>query len=190
MEGASLRSQKLISDLLEYSRIGRQQEVVDIDTRELMNDILNDLSLVIEETKADIKIGNLPTIKGHNTDIRLLLQNLITNAIKFTKSGTEPKIGISAIEHDDTYEFIVSDNGIGIDPKFHDRIFIVFKRLHGRSEYEGTGIGLAHCKKVVDLHHGKIWVDSEVGKGSSFHFILPKNPDSATEFGNDHIERA
>jgi len=174
MQGASDRSQQLIVDLLDYSRIGRQKELTKLDVSKIVNEVMNDLSVKISETNAVVEFEQLPVIHGYRTYFRLLIQNLISNAIKFSKPGIPPIVNISCIERDSEYEFAIADNGIGIDEKYFDRIFVIFKRLHGKSEYEGTGIGLAHCKKVIDLHHGRIWVSSKVGEGTTFHFTIPK----------------
>ena len=174
MQGASLRSQQLIIDLLHYSRIGKEKELTKVDMNEIMDEVTNDLSAQIKDSNAELEIGSLPIISGYRTELRLLLQNLISNAIKFTKPGNAPKINVRCTEKASVYEFAIADNGIGIDEKYFDRIFVIFRRLHGKSEYEGTGIGLAHCKKVAELHQGKIWVTSKVGDGSTFHFTIPK----------------
>ena len=120
-------------------------------------------------------MGELPEIIGLKTEIRLLFQNLITNAIKFCADGVQPKITVKGQKVDEGWEFSVSDNGIGIEEKHQEKIFTIFNRLHSREEYKGTGIGLAHCKKIVDLHQGKIWVESEPAKGSAFHFFISKD---------------
>lgn len=174
MDGASARSQKLISDLLEYSRIGRSGEMAEVDLQVVVKNVITDLSHVIRKSKAQIEFSGLPKVFGYPTDLRLLFQNLITNAIKFRNPDSTPKISISVTENDDEWEFSVSDNGIGIDEKYFEQIFVVFKRLHGRSEYEGTGIGLANCKKIAEIHGGRIWVESKVGNGSTFKFTLAK----------------
>lgn len=173
MKEASSRSQQLIIDLLDYSRIGKDKELTTVDLSEVVNEVLTDLSARINETNAKISVGNMPEVTGHGTELRLVFQNLITNAIKFQKKDSIPEITISSKEDSEFWTFSVSDNGIGIDSKYLDRIFVIFRRLHGKSAYEGTGIGLAHCKKVIELHQGKIWVESEPGKGSTFHFTIP-----------------
>jgi light-regulated signal transduction histidine kinase (bacteriophytochrome) len=111
---------------------------------------------------------------GYDTELRLLFQNLIENAIKYQKTGNIPEINISAESHNNDWLFKISDNGIGFDEKYKDKVFILFQRLHNRSEYEGTGIGLSHCKKIVELHGGRIWVESKIDKGSTFSFTIPK----------------
>jgi light-regulated signal transduction histidine kinase (bacteriophytochrome) len=117
---------------------------------------------------------NLPVIKASKTSIRQVFQNLISNAIKYHKKNVAPNIKISAEELPAYWQFSFSDNGIGIDPIFFDKIFILFQRLHHRDEYSGTGIGLAICKKIIEAHKGQIWVDSEPGKGSTFYFTIQK----------------
>lgn len=174
VDGAE-RMKKLIMDLLEYSRVGsnpKRNEEVDL------NSVLQELKEVFhrssEETGAIINVDTMPVIKGNRTLLFQLFQNLVSNAIKY--HGNEaPQIDISSVEEEDHYLFEVKDNGIGIDPAFHDKIFIIFHRLHSRSEYSGTGIGLAICRKIVELHNGKIWVESEPGKGSKFFFTIPKH---------------
>jgi light-regulated signal transduction histidine kinase (bacteriophytochrome) len=114
----------------------------------------------------------MPVIRGHPTEIKQLFQNLIVNAIKFRREGVSPVIKIKPEKKPGFWQFSVSDNGIGIDEKHKDRIFIIFQRLHTRDEYEGSGIGLSHCKKIAELHGGKIWVESVPGEGSTFYFTI------------------
>lgn len=173
MEGATTRSQKLIVDLLAYSRIGRHKELVDVDMNEMIDHLLTDLSVRIKESGATITHDQLPVIKGYGTELRLLFQNLVSNAMKFQDKGVKPVVHIGYQRLEEHHKFTVKDNGIGIEDKYFDQIFVVFKRLHGRSEYEGTGIGLAHCKKVVDLHEGRIRVESELHEGTTFHISIP-----------------
>ncbi|MGI8635230.1 MAG: sensor histidine kinase, partial [Segetibacter sp.] len=116
----------------------------------------------------------LPVVKGNKTQILQLFQNLVGNAIKY-RSSIPPVINISFEEEKPFYKFAISDNGIGIDPRFFNKIFIIFQRLHNREEYSGTGIGLAICKKIIDKHGGRIWVDSNPGHGSTFYFTLPQS---------------
>lgn len=173
VDGAE-RMKKLIMDLLEYSRVGsnpERNEEVDL------NVVLHELKEVFlrssEETGASINIKAMPVIKGNRTLLFQLFQNVVSNAIKY--HGKEPpQIDISCVEKEDHYLFEIKDNGIGIDPAFHEKIFIIFHRLHSRSEYSGTGIGLAICRKIVELHNGKIWVESAPGKGSRFFFTIGK----------------
>lgn len=163
------RMQSLIKDLLEYSRIGQDEKVEEINTNKLIDEIKSDLANVIERTNASLEVEELPALKGSKTEFRLLFQNLISNAIKFRKPGYSPvvKIGVK-----DPNTFYVSDNGIGIEEKNQDQIFKIFKRLHGKSEYEGSGIGLAHCQKIVNKNGGEIWITSKPGEGSTFHFSI------------------
>ncbi len=168
------RMQALINDLLEYSRIttqGRAFQPVTPDT--LIQEILDLLHLEIEETGAAITHDPLPAVVADPVQLRQVFQNLITNAIKFRRPGIRPEIRISAQPLNGMVRFSVSDNGIGIEPEYRDRIFVVFQRLHTMEQYPGTGIGLAIVKRIVERHAGRIWVESEPGKGSTFHFTLP-----------------
>jgi signal transduction histidine kinase len=171
---SSDRMKVLISDLLEYSRIGKKKEIQFVDCNELVRNVLQDLGKAIEENQADIRVEKLPVIDAYPTEMKQLFQNLIINAIKFRRKGTPPQITISARKIKQSWTFAVQDNGIGISKEHRERIFIIFQRLHTRSEYEGSGIGLAHCKKIVELHGGKIWVESQSGIGSTFYFIIPE----------------
>jgi light-regulated signal transduction histidine kinase (bacteriophytochrome) len=170
---ATDRMSDLITGLLSYSRLGNELQISDIDCNQIIKDIQDDMGAMIIESKATIHINNLPRLRGYELKFRLLLQNLINNAIKFRKTGTDPVISISAIYENNQWKFAVKDNGIGIDPESHDKIFLVFQRLHPRNQYDGHGIGLAHCRKIVELHGGNIWVESQPGKGSTFYFTIP-----------------
>ena len=173
---ASERMHVLISDLLEYSRLGRKKEVMQVDCNALVNDVLADLGSAISETQTKIEItGTLPVINAYRTELKQVFQNLIINAIKFRKKGAIPHIKVLSGKKDGFWQFTVSDNGIGIHPKHNEKIFAIFQRLHTREEYEGSGIGLSHCRKIAELHKGKIWVDSEPGNGSAFHFTIHQN---------------
>jgi len=171
-QGAN-RMSALIDGLLQYSRLNRDKEMTIVDCNALIKAVLDDLSTSVTETHAILDIGELPKLKGYETDLRLLFQNLLTNAIKFRKKDTVPHIKISAIKQDVYWMFSFQDNGIGIAKRNQEKIFAIFQRLHSKSDYEGTGIGLAHCQKIVDLHGGKISVESELGKGSTFYFSIP-----------------
>ncbi|MFC2175879.1 ATP-binding protein, partial [Bacteroidota bacterium] len=151
------------------------QEKSKVNTNVLVQKVISDLDTSIAEKKAQIDVENLPTITGYEIDLRLVIQNLISNAIKFSRPNTQPVIKISCVETKTEHQFEISDNGIGIDPKYFDQIFVIFKTLHGRSNYKGTGIGLAHCKKAIELQEGRIWVESKVNEGTSFFFTIPKN---------------
>lgn len=167
------RMKNLINALLDYSSTGKRKEMTLVDCNKLVEVIQQDLSSTIKETNTIIEVGTLPKVKGFQTELRLLFQNLISNGIKFSKSGTAPRIRISANKKEN-WNFAIQDNGIGIEEKHQDRIFNVFQRLHNSSEYEGSGIGLAHCKKIIELHKGNIWVNSNLGEGSTFYFTIPK----------------
>lgn len=131
----------------------------------------------IEETRAVIEIGELPKVWGQEFRLNQLFQNLVSNAIKF-RGEREPRVEVKATVENGHHVFCVADNGIGISPSYHDQIFVMFKRLHSRDKYEGTGVGLALCKKIVEGYGGKIWVESRPGEGSRFYFTLPNRADS------------
>jgi PAS domain S-box-containing protein len=171
---ASDRMRRLVQDLLDYSRLGRQRILEPIDCNLVVEEVLTDLTMSIEESQAVINIDRLPVISGYATEMKQLFQNLLSNSLKFRKSGEPPVISISVIPKEEHWQFNVTDNGIGIEEKYWERIFIIFQRLHTKTEYEGTGIGLAHCKKITELHNGKIWVDSTPDKGSTFYFTIKK----------------
>jgi signal transduction histidine kinase len=172
---ASDRLQVLITDLLEYSRIGAQKELTKVDCNKILNEVLSDLQVSVHETEAEITAGDLPIISGYETEIKQLFHNLTYNSIKFRKEGQKPQIAIAAWLNKENWQFAFSDNGIGIAKEHYDRIFIIFQRLHNRSQYGGSGIGLSHCKKIVELHKGKIWLESEPGNGTTFYFTIPQN---------------
>jgi len=173
MQRANIRMESLITGLLEYGLIGQNPELKEIDCSELINDLKIDLEGIITRTKTELLIGEMPTIKGYAVELRLLFQNLITNSMKFQNPDVNPEIHVSSKKVDSGWEFCVKDNGIGIAPENQKKIFSIFQRIHNRSDYEGTGIGLAHCVKVVKLHKGKMWVESTLGEGSSFYFFIP-----------------
>jgi PAS domain S-box-containing protein len=172
---ASSRMSQLIKGLLEYSRIGANRELTLVNCQALVQQIINDLSSQINSTQATITVDPLPLVKGYETELRMLFQNLISNAIKFRKADQHPLIHVGVQEDKKQWVFSVKDEGIGIDPVYRNQIFVLFQRLHGRDKYEGTGIGLAHCQKIVDLHGGNIWVESEPNKGSTFFFSIAKS---------------
>jgi PAS domain S-box-containing protein len=171
---SSKRMRSLVKGLLDYSRIGNNKELVETDCSQIINDVQDDMTSIIQESKAKITINTLPVLKCYPTEMRQLFQNLISNAIKFRKKDSIPEIKISVTENQKNWIFSVQDNGIGIDQKDIHKLFIIFKRLNNRDEYEGTGIGLAHCKKIVELHGGTIWANAELNKQSTFTFIIPK----------------
>jgi len=168
------RMQTLINDLLAYSRIGRRGEAIQpTEAGVALKAALKNLNAAILEVDATITNESLPTVKADATQLNQLFQNLIGNAIKF-RSERSPQIHIGVTDAGNFWQFSVCDNGIGIEPQYFERIFLVFQRLHTRREYKGTGIGLAICKKIIERHGGRIWVESEAGQGSTFYFTLPK----------------
>ncbi len=170
------RMQQLIEDLLRYSRVGRPgNELTPCDCTATFRAAAANLESAIQESSAVLTHGSLPTVRGHSSELIELFQSLLANAIKF-RGPESPTVHVSAERRDDLWQFAVRDNGIGIDPVYHPRIFVIFQRLHSREEYRGTGIGLALCKKIVERHGGRIWVESEVGRGSTFFFNLPVCP--------------
>ncbi len=172
VDGAK-RMQNLINDLLDFSRIStRGDEFTQTDTNEVVKNALKNLQARIDETGAQIKIGNLPLINADSSQIERLFLNLIGNALKFIKPDEKPLIEINAQKQKDKYLFSIKDNGIGIDEKFNEKVFIIFQRLHGAAQYKGTGIGLAICKRIVQRHEGEIWFESEENKGTTFFFTL------------------
>ncbi|MBI2270704.1 MAG: HAMP domain-containing protein [Bacteroidetes bacterium] len=171
---ASYKMQNLIKDLLEFSRVGKNIEFVSIDCNKILNEVIADMEASITENNAKITSSVLPVLRGSEMEFKRLFQNLISNAIKFHKKNIAPEITISVEEKDTEYIFSLKDNGIGIEKQFQDKIFIIFQRLHPATEYPGTGIGLSTCKKIVSLHHGKIWVKSELNEGVTFYFSISK----------------
>ena len=171
VDGAS-RMQQLINDLLAYSRLGtRGKEFELADCNAVVEQSLSNLQIAIAETKAIITYESLPTVMADGFQLVQLFQNLIGNAVKFCRQEL-PLIHISAARNESEWRFSVRDNGIGIDPEYADRIFIIFQRLHGRREYSGTGIGLSMCKRIVERHGGRIWVESFEGEGATFYFTI------------------
>ncbi|MGE5401448.1 MAG: sensor histidine kinase [Ignavibacteriales bacterium] len=174
VEGAK-RMQRIIRDLLDFSRITNNQQYGRVDMNEILNSVLLDLSVLINESGAVITSSGLPVVNASDTQLKQLLQNLITNAIKFHGENF-PEIKVEAYTLGNEWVFNIKDNGIGIDPQFSEKIFTIFQRLHNREEYPGTGIGLALCKKIVESYGGRIWVESKPGMGSTFYFTLPVQP--------------
>ena len=171
VEGAG-RMQQLINDLLEFSRVGRKSQVLNLVSMDsVAATVLLNLRASINESGANVEYGPLPSVTGDEVQLTQLLQNLIGNAIKFRGEDT-PDIQVSAEQSEGSWTFSVSDNGIGIDPAYQDRIFVIFQRLHTRDRYEGNGIGLALCRRIVGRHGGIIWVESSAGAGATFSFTL------------------
>lgn len=176
VDGAD-RMKKLIMDLLEYSRVGsNKDDLTEVETNILLQEVKNVFLTRIDEMKATIVVRDLPNIRANRTQMFQLFQNLVGNALKY-HSGESPVVEITGKEEPSQYLFSVRDNGIGIKPVFFEKIFVLFQRLHHKNEYSGTGIGLAICKKIIDRHGGKIWVESEPGKGSCFYFTISKSVD-------------
>lgn len=181
VEGAT-RMQQIINDLLEYSRVDtRGKPFQPTDTAAVLQQALANLREAIRESQAVVTHDALPTVMADGSQFLSLFQNLIGNAIKF-RGAEPPRIHVSAASRPGLsgtkgkeWVFSVSDNGIGIDPAYHERIFVIFQRLQTQRQYPGTGIGLALCKRVVERHGGRIWVESEPGKGATFSFTIPHN---------------
>jgi light-regulated signal transduction histidine kinase (bacteriophytochrome) len=169
------RMHSLVHDLLAYSRLGGGEDLQPIDTAKLVQSCLESLSVTIAASGASITLGELPVVTG-TPQLAQVFQNLIANAIKY-RGPDPPRIHIAADRNNGEWRFAISDNGIGIKPEYSSRIFEIFRRLHGR-DVPGTGIGLAVCKKVIESCGGRIWVDSEPGRGSTFWFTLPVCPDT------------
>jgi PAS domain S-box-containing protein len=172
VDGAT-RMQALINDLLAYSRVGtRGHPLEPTDTAAIVDRVISDLDFTIKESRAAVERGPLPVVLGDSVQLGQLFQNLISNAIKF-HGQQAPEVHVTATREGSSWRFAVQDNGIGLDPAYAERIFVIFQRLHTRAEYPGTGIGLAICKKIVERHGGRIWVESEPGAGTTFYFTLP-----------------
>jgi light-regulated signal transduction histidine kinase (bacteriophytochrome) len=172
VDGAK-RMQQLINDLLAFSRVGRTtEEFVEVHCDEALDRALRNLEAAIEDTGAEVVRSPLPAVEGDPSLLAALFQNVIGNAIKF-RSDAAPRVEISAEEADGEWSFRVADNGIGIDEAYADRVFVIFQRLHAKETYPGTGIGLALCKKIVEFHGGRIWIDTTVGQGTTVCWTLP-----------------
>ena len=166
--------QQLIDGLLTYSRLDQQDtELQFADFNAILKQACENLETAIEESGAKIIADPLPTMNCYPGLISQVFQNLLSNAIKFR--GEKPvEVRISAADRDNEFLFAVRDNGIGFEPEFSERVFVLFQRLHTRRKYAGTGIGLATCKRVIERHRGRIWVEAQLGRGATFHFALPK----------------
>jgi light-regulated signal transduction histidine kinase (bacteriophytochrome) len=172
IEGVS-RMRALIDDLLAYSRVGRsEQRLTPVDTAATIERVRRILERQIVESGAELVLGELPTVCADDTQIGQLFQNLVSNALKF-RAEDPPVVEIGAVREGEWWRFSVRDNGIGIEPRFADRIFKVFQRLNPREGYEGTGIGLAICHRIVDRHGGRIWLQAGTRGGTEFRFTLP-----------------
>ncbi|MDD4888610.1 MAG: ATP-binding protein [Phycisphaerae bacterium] len=170
------RMSSLVSDLLSYSRVGAQERKrTAVDMNGAIEGAMANLQAAVADANATVTHDDLPRVTGDSTQMSQLFQNLVGNAIKFRRDGVPPRIHVAAQADGHECTFRVSDNGIGIDPAHFDRVFLIFQRLHGRGQFPGTGIGLAICKKIVEQHGGRIWVESSPGQGSTFCFSLPKD---------------
>jgi len=170
---ATKRMSMLIKSLLEFSRLGHNTSLSFIDIGKLIGFVIEDLHTLIETSKAEITVSEMPQLNVYEIEIRQVFQNLIANAIKFRKVNIQPIIEIRSKKINNEWLFSVSDNGIGIDSIYFERVFDIFQRLHTTEEFEGIGIGLSTCKKIVQSHHGKIWVESSLEQGSVFYFAIP-----------------
>jgi PAS domain S-box-containing protein len=178
---AVVRMEKMIDDILSYSRIStRGIEFELTDCNAVLDQVLEDLKLAITESGAAITRAPLPTVMADSSQLARVFQNLIGNAIKF-RGERQPEIHVGAKQLDNEWQFFVQDNGIGIPSKDCERVFLMFERLHDKSKYSGTGIGLAICKKIVERHGGRVWVESEPGQGSTFYFTIPVHPVKTSE---------
>lgn len=172
---ATVHMGNVIRDLLEYSKTGKSDlPFEETDINDVIADVLENLQVEIQNSNAIIEIGEMPTLNIYQTGIIQLFQNLISNAIKFKQAPTSPYIKISASRKDNIWQFSVTDNGIGLDEEFQEKVFLPFQRIYG-NKAKGTGIGLAICKKVVLLHKGDIWFNSKLNEGSTFHFTIKEN---------------
>jgi PAS domain S-box-containing protein len=175
-EGAS-RMQRLIRELLDYARVGtRAKEMAPVDLAAVTQDVLRDLERLVEGAQAEIAVSPLPMVLGDDVQLGQVLQNLIGNAIKF-RADRPPRVTVRAQREGRMWRVTVADNGIGIDMRFHDRVFEIFRRLHDRDAYDGTGVGLAVVKRIVERHGGRVWFESTPGEGTSFHFTVPAADD-------------
>ncbi|MFT7579818.1 MAG: signal transduction histidine kinase [Myxococcota bacterium] len=186
---AASRMRDLVSALLGFSRIGTNSTAKDVDCTPLLDAVIADLGGTISATGAQIEVVPLPTMRVCETEIRQLFQNLLSNALKFMPPGKSPQIAIGYERTGRLHKFSVKDNGVGLDAKYAEKIFLIFQRLHGHSEFSGSGIGLANCKKIVNRHGGEIWVDSALGEGATFHFTLAVVGPNATIRGTRRLVR-
>lgn len=174
IEGSGLRMNVLVNNLREYSRVQiRAKPSEPVDMGIALSSALNNLQLMIRETRTSIKHDQLPVVRADPTQMTQVFQNILENAMKFRKDRIPPEVHISAIALDGMWQFAIQDNGIGIPKEYTDKIFILFERLHDKEVYPGTGLGLALCKRIIERHGGRMWVESEVGTGSTFFFTVP-----------------
>jgi len=163
----------LIKALLDFSLLGQNTKLIKVDFKKLIFDVMADLDNMIKTSNAAIEVTEMPQLNVYEIEMRQLFQNLISNAIKFAKKHTQPEIRISSEKINGKWKFSVSDKGIGIAPEHFERVFDIFQRLPTDENHGGNGIGLANCKKIVQLHQGEIWVESNQAQGTIFHFTIP-----------------
>lgn len=169
------RANAMINDLLNYSRIGRNRTLSEVNTLEIIKSIIEDLEKLIVEKNAEIIFQNEISIRAYESEMHSLIMNLLTNSIKYSKEGIDPKIEITIEENESEYLFVVSDNGVGIEEKDQEDVFKIFNRGSRQGKNEGSGIGLTNSKKIVELHRGKIWIESKVNLGTKVFFTISKN---------------
>jgi signal transduction histidine kinase len=167
------RMSTLVHSILDFSQLGHNRKINHFNCTQLIADVLDDLADLIKTSNATIEVSKMPELNANETEIRQVFQNLIANAIKFQKIGVAPNIQIRSERINESWKISVKDNGIGISPVNFTRVFDIFQRLHSAEEYRGCGIGLAHCKKILELHSGEIGVESTLGKGCTFYFTIP-----------------
>ena len=174
VDGA-IRMQNLIDDLLLYSRVGSEEPAChSVDMTEVVAGVLRTLGGAIEEARADVVVGPLAPVRGDQTQIAQLVQNVVLNAVKFHRPDVAPVVHVGAVRDDEGWHLTVADNGIGIAPDQRERVFKMFVRLHGRDEYRGTGVGLAICRRIVDRHGGRIWIEAAPSGGCEMHVAIPE----------------
>ncbi|MCX6303451.1 MAG: ATP-binding protein [Bacteroidetes bacterium] len=173
------RMKALVKGLLDYALLGKDSTRCNFDSNKLVRDVIHELAGVINANKANLITRELPRLHAYEPELKLLFLNLVTNALKFRRTGVDPEIEISAEIQGKEWIFSVADNGIGIEEKQHEKVFVIFQRLHNRDEFGGIGIGLAHCKKIVEMHGGRIWLETNRNGGSTFRFSIPIVPDIA-----------
>jgi light-regulated signal transduction histidine kinase (bacteriophytochrome) len=174
VRAGATRMEMLVRDLLTYTQVVRLDKPPDVNSvSSAVNAALANLAGAIAESRAKITCGTMPFVSMHTTHLQQLFQNLVGNAIKYRRANVSPVINIACVQQSGNWLFSVQDNGIGIENEYKERIFGLFKRLHTGDEYPGTGIGLAICQRIVDRYHGRIWVESKPGEGSTFYFTLP-----------------
>ena len=190
VQGAK-RMKALVTGLLSYSRVSHDEQppLSDVDLREVAADAIANLQSSVQDSGAEISLGDLPMVMGDRLQLCQLLQNLLSNAILY-RGERPPKIHVDATRDGNRWEFAVEDNGIGIAPEYHQQVFEIFRRLHCRDKYPGTGIGLAVCKKIVQRHGGRIWVESQPGAGTTFRFTLQATTETQVDESESQLSTA